>query len=454
MQESTANQRLVRWQWITLGTLLVGYAGYYVCRSNLSVATPSILQEFGSQGWDKRTLGTIVSAGVFVYALGKIANGLLADFISSRLIFLLGMLISAICTVAFGLGTTFGVLLFAWSSNRFVQSAGWGALVKLASRWFPSERHGSVMGVLCLSYLFGDALARLALGATIWFFGWLRTNGPGEYWPAAATDFLPWRWMFLVAAAVLAAIAAVSWVLLKESPVDVGAVEPPANPRNVFGPQGNQAKPQKLAELLWPLLSSLSFWLVLVMSLGLTLVRETFNTWTPTYLTEVCRLSVSAAGMSSAIIPLVGGVPALLAGLLADRLAARGRGVIMFTSLGLMSLSLGALTRVPAGTAAWIPIALMCSGFFFLIGPYTFLTGVLSLEFGGKRGSATAAGLTDAAGYLGAVLSGRWIGGIAQDHGWTPAFGVLAVCALVTTLAALLYWIWHDLRLGRAPRER
>jgi sugar phosphate permease len=36
-----------RWLWkLTIGlVLIVGYAGYYVCRSNLSVASPSLIKD-------------------------------------------------------------------------------------------------------------------------------------------------------------------------------------------------------------------------------------------------------------------------------------------------------------------------------------------------------------------------------------------------------------------------
>lgn len=429
---------------------MVGYVGYYICRSNLSIATPSILQEFGPAGWDKKSLGLITSIGTFVYALGKISNGFLADFFSSRRLFLLGMVGSVFCTLAMGLGTTFGVFLVAWSCNRFFQSAGWGALVKLASRWFPLQRHGLVMAVLCLSYLPGDGLARLFLSLTLWQFEQSQQGSASELAQSVET-LQPWRGMFFVAAAVLSIIAIASWFVLKESPSDVGADEPPANPRNVFHDRdAEQQKQFRVRDVLGQLLRSASFWLVLLMSLGLTLVREAFNTWTPTYLVEVCQLSKAQAGMSSAIIPMIGGVPALVAGLLADRLAQRGRGLIMLASLTLMSVALAFLARVPVGAEAWIPLAFMCATYFFLIGPYTFLTGVISLDFGGKRGAATAAGLTDAAGYLGAVLSGYWIGGIAQTRGWSPAFGVLATAGMGTTVAALAFWLWHDLRLFRS----
>jgi len=58
------DRRAGRWRGITLASLFTGYTGYYVCRSNLSVAGPLLLQEFGPSGMDKAALGAIASAGV------------------------------------------------------------------------------------------------------------------------------------------------------------------------------------------------------------------------------------------------------------------------------------------------------------------------------------------------------------------------------------------------------
>ena len=65
-----SDPKLVRWQGITLGTLFVGYVGYYICRSNLSVATPLILREYADQGLTKADMGLVASAAVFWYAIG------------------------------------------------------------------------------------------------------------------------------------------------------------------------------------------------------------------------------------------------------------------------------------------------------------------------------------------------------------------------------------------------
>ena len=83
--------KLNRWQYITMATLFTGYAGYYICRSNFSVATPLILAEYGDAGIDKAAIGSVASMGVLLYALGKITNGLSADFLGGRLLITRGM---------------------------------------------------------------------------------------------------------------------------------------------------------------------------------------------------------------------------------------------------------------------------------------------------------------------------------------------------------------------------
>jgi OPA family glycerol-3-phosphate transporter-like MFS transporter len=416
-----------RWRRITLLTLVTGYAGYYVCRSNLSVVTPLLLAE--EAGLTKQDIGLVASLGVLLYAAGKVSNGLLADFLGGRRLFLAGMVASAFCTVLFGLSAGLAAFFVFWALNRYVQSAGWGALMKIAARWFPASRHASVMGVLCLSYLLGDAAARFYLGFFI-------REGAG------------WRGVFFLSAGTLAALAVVGWFTLKESPREVGADEPPANPENVFGAAGESPRPEGLTRLLEPLLASPVFWLVCAMNVGLTLIRETFNFWTPTYLVEVAGLSEGVAAQASLLYPLTGAASAVLAGWLSDRL--RGRhGRIALPALVFATGALVLLSALPVRGEPAMALLLVSAVSFFVMAPYTFCSGVMALDLGGKRGSSTAAGLIDSAGYLGAVLSGWGIGALAQRAGWPTAFGALAAVAGLTTLTAVLYWLLHESSFGR-----
>lgn len=63
--------------------MVVGYAGYYVCRSDYSVAIPLLIADLSAHGVArdaaKIDLGRIASLAVLGYALGKFVSGPLAD---------------------------------------------------------------------------------------------------------------------------------------------------------------------------------------------------------------------------------------------------------------------------------------------------------------------------------------------------------------------------------------
>jgi len=426
------------WRAATLGTLFTGYAGYYVCRSNLSVASPLLLDD-PSLGLSKSGIGLVSSAGVTAYAIGKVTNGLLADATGGRLLFLLGMFASVVCTIAFGLSAGLGAFVVVWVLNRYVQSMGWVSLVKVSSRWFPLEIHATVLGILSMSYLLGDAVARFYLGSAI---------GLG----------LGWRGVFMVSATTLGIIAAIGVFTLKASPEDVGGVEPPDSPEALY--QGHTearvgrallTKPSVLFGHLKPLLSSPPFWLICGMNVGLTLVRETFLLWTPTFLYEVAGLSAARSAVGSLLFPLVGSAAALAAGVASDRLGGM-HGRVVLPCLGLLTLALLVLSASPVAGRPGLALVLIGCVAFVLLAPYSYYSGVMALDLGGRRGSATASGLIDSAGYLGAILSGYGIGSLAEAQGWGMAFRALAVVALATGALGAVYWLHQErTRLVKAP---
>lgn len=408
------------WQSATVAGLFIGYSGYYICRSNLAVATPLIISEFGDQGINKEVMGQIASLGVIFYSIGKVVNGVIGDFIGGRKVFLFGMAGSVVATVLFGLGTGLAVFFAAWAFNRAVQSMGWGGLVKVTAHWFSYRSYGKIMAFLSLSFLFGDIVAKLLLGQLI-AFG------------------LHWRELFFVAAGLLAVIGVIDIFLIKESPERMGFAAPPVNPDNLFTDAGTEEKAKSLKELLTPYFRSLSFGLVLVMSFGLTAIREAFNFWVPTYLFEVAGLKESSSSQFSSLFPLFGMVSILAAGYLSDTVAKGRRGVIILAACLPMTVILCLMAGNFSGD--WLPVIFISLVGLLLLGPYSFLAGAMSLDAGGRKGAATAAGLVDAVGYIGGTLS-LWLTGLlAQRVGWNGAFLVLAVIAGITAAAAgLFYW--------------
>lgn len=213
----TKPTRLLQWQVLTILVMFFGYVGYYLCRSNFSLALPLIADELVARGFSPAVarirLGTIASLGVAAYAFGKFPGGVLSDHLGGRRNFLIGMLGSVICILLFTVG---GVPLFtlAWVGNRLVQSLGWTGMVKVSSHWFSYHSYGTVMAVISLSFLFGDAASRT-------FLAWLLGKGLG------------WRGMFVVAAVILFFLFLLNALLLKETPKAIGEAEPEANPAAV-----------------------------------------------------------------------------------------------------------------------------------------------------------------------------------------------------------------------------
>lgn len=419
-----SRQPLNRSQVITLGMLFTGYVGYYFCRANLPVVTSQLMLE-QPEALTEQSIGFIVTAGIGAYLVGKLTTGPLCDFLDGKRMFVAGMILSIFFTVGAGLTVGFVSLLGFWIGNRYAQSIGWSGLVKVSSRWFPANQYGLVLGILSLSYQFGDSLAKLCLG------GLLKRG-------------LSSQGVFLASAAILATIAIITAVVLRASPLDVGEVEPEVNPGNVYGSAGADSHPEGLRSLIRPLLSNPTFWLVCILCAGLTFIRETLNFWTPLYLKNSLQLETSDAAMYSAILPLAGGAAAVIVGFGSDRWLAGRRSVVIAGCLALLTTLLVVMAIVTDRAGLSTQLALLSAVSFFLVGPYSTLGGAIALDLGARRGGATTAGLVDSAGYMAGMASGAIAGRLARD--WPTLFIVLAGAAGLALGAALVLWLGIERR--------
>lgn len=407
-------------QAIVIALLFGGYASLYFCRADLSVATPLLAKELARRGisYDDALvrIGAITSLGILAYAIGKPFIGGLGDYWGGRINFLMGLAGATLCTLVFACSGALPLFTTAWFLNRLVQSGAWAGLLKVSSRWFDYSSHGTVIGILSLSYLMGDAGAREWMGSLI-------AHGYG------------WRSLFMLAAAVSGAMFIASSALLRESRVAAGYGDTIANPVNVFA--RSKEPPATIRERLGPLVKSPAFLMVCVLSLVCTIVRETFNDWTPVYMRDFVHLGMSEAAGMSAIFPGVGAISVLLAGWLGDRLGSNGRPLVLFVGLTATAVALFFLTTIHrGGTDAALPIALIGLVAFCLLGPYAYLGGAMALDFGGKAAGAVASGIIDGVGYLGAVFAGVGGAKLAVAFGWRGVFATLAVIGTIGAIGA------------------
>jgi sugar phosphate permease len=95
----------------------------------------------------------------------------------------------------------------------------------------------------------------------------------------------------------------------------------------------------------------------------------------PTYFIEVAGLSKAEAASESALFPLFGGVSVLLAGFISEKLGRNGRAMIILIRLLLSSGGMWLLGHMRFGGSPAMPVWLVASVAFTLIGQYSYLAG-------------------------------------------------------------------------------
>jgi sugar phosphate permease len=406
-------QRDERAGWAVIGALVFGYVGIYLCRKNLAVAVPLLQDAYGA---NKEQVGRIASMGTLAYAVGKFVTGPLVDRVGARRGFLMSLGAVAVLGAAGAFAPGLGVLTLFYALNRFAGSAAWGAMVKLVPSWFRPARTGTVMAVLSLSYVAGGALATLLARQVL-------TLGGG------------WRAVMGVPALVLVAIAIACAGFVRVGP-RVPAAEHSAvsvEPQSIVEPQ-TIGRWSAVVELL----RRPQFLVVCALSFTLTLMRESFNTWSVDFLISVQSgvKSIPTAALQSIGFDLAGAVSILGAGWAYDRVSPARRRWAMAATLAALAGVLAVLPRVAA--AAPLAGALLVGLVGLLVyGPYSLLAGALAVETGGARLAATSAGIIDGVGYIAGALAGTVLGRMLDAGGYGLGFGGLAVMTATAAVLAL-----------------
>lgn len=154
------------------------------------------------------------------------------------------------------------------------------------------------------------------------------------------------------------------------------------------------------------------------------------NTWLPTYGTEVLSLSLGAAGIVAALVPLVGIVARIAGGSLSTRLGGRRRPVL---GGGLLT-GLALLVAIPLVDEFLLFVVLLAVGAFTVqLGTGVYYVFIRELSTPGTEGTSltvmTTIGFT---GSFVAPIAGGWL---IETYSWTVAFGTFAAVGLLGVLA-------------------
>jgi len=147
-----------------LASFLVPYTG-----SSITVALPAIAAQFNA---DAVTLGWITSAYIVSAALFIVPFGRLADILGRKKIFVLGVLIFTVASLASALATTAGILIAA----RFVQGIGGAMLfatsVAMVTQVYGPGERGWALGITIATVYAGLSIGPFLGGILTDHFGW------------------------------------------------------------------------------------------------------------------------------------------------------------------------------------------------------------------------------------------------------------------------------------------
>ncbi|MBC7255930.1 MAG: MFS transporter [Chloroflexi bacterium] len=388
-------------RWRIFALCWVTYAAFYLGRVNLAVAMPAIQTHFG---WSKGTVGLIGSTLYWSYAIGQLVNGALGDRASARAFVGLGMLLSALLNLLFGSLGALGAMALVWGLNGWVQSMGWGPLVKTLSRWFSAEKRGLLSALFAPCYVAGHAVSWLLAGRLVSAWGW--------------------RAAFWVPGALLLG-GAIFWAL--------NARDDPTLPRGKLTLWGQGPSPLRLGSVFRALGTPGLRW-GLIVGFFSGMVKDALSLWAPTYLLEVQGLPLGVAAGWAAAIPFAGGAGAFLSGLVLHRSSHQREapivvGAASLVAAGAMGLLLLNGRTSPLGALAALTLSALGSH-----GMNALLMTSLPLRLGGEGNVSSAAGALDFISYVGGGLSGALTGYLLDGFGWPAVFGLW----LIATFAILL----------------
>ncbi len=389
--------------WFPLG---ITYATLYMGRYNFNASKGAIGTTFH---FDKAQMGIVATAGFWTYALSVIINGPLADRFGGRKAILLGTLGAAILNLLIGLMFYSGGwdsklilgLSFLYAVNMYFQSFGALSVVKVNAAWFHHRERGVLGGMFGSMISLGYALA-------YGICGWIVMNMP--LWA-----------VYVIPSATILTMFTVDLFLVKNRPSDAGHVDfdtgdEPDAPRPLGAPPIDEERPP-FFDVAKKVLSNRVIRILAVAEFCTGFVRQGLLLYFPEFLEEVHHVKRGTDLYQVASLGItVGGIAGALAcGVLSDFFFQSRRAPVAFIFYLGQIVSILILGWAPTPFLASFMVGFSCM---WIFGVHGMLSGTASMDFGGKKAAATAAGLLDGVQYIGAGLTGVGLGWLLDRYHW------------------------------------
>lgn len=396
------NKSITSWQVKIFLLCWLAYTSAYLCRTNLAIAMPAMMNAYG---WDKTSVGLIGSLFFWTYAVGQLINGIIGDKAKARSFIFIGLCGSAITNLIVGQATNLTLIIVLWGLNGFFLSMLWGPIMKTFSYWFSHEKRTRIAIGISTSMIAGYLIAWGIIGHII-----------------AHTS---WQWAFKLPGIIVLTYAFIWLWQMRNHPQDVGFI----SPNKLLTSNLKEEKANKTFPSLWKIIIASNLLLIALVCICETVLKEGITQWGPTFLKETHHLTQQSLASLSLLVPFMSFFGILFAGWLNKKFNLQEKVTIMVL-LGLGSLScLGMYLILDVNLYASTTFLGCASSFMY--GADALLFGVIPLHFAKYNKVSGVAGFLDFCSYMGVGLAGFLTGLISSNFGWRSIIILWALLTLI-----------------------
>lgn len=402
----------------------VGYAAYYLVRSNFTLSSTYLIKEYGFTTTEYGLLGSVTA---IVYGLSKFFMGNLSDKAYAQRFIAVGLFISAIINICFGFASSFGMILTLLVFNNIFQGMGAPPCSTVMTKWFSKKERGTKTGLWNISHNIGAMLVPPLVGIGVGIFG-------ESHWQAG---------VFIFPAIIAMVISILMWINAKDTPESAGL--PPIDEyRNDYedlekADNANKMSPKEI--LMKYVVKNKFIWYLCIANAFVYLIRFGVINWVPIYLTTVKGFTKTEAHAAYSIFEFMAIPSSLIVGLLSDKLFKGKRmPLCVFSMVGVV---IGTLVYWQASNILVVSAAVSIIG--CLIYVPQFLIGLSAMELVPKFAVGTTVGMCGLFGYLGgSLVANAAIGVIVDRSGWDGCFILLLAGGILSTVFLFIVQFGHE----------
>ncbi len=427
------NRRFINW--FPMG---LTYALLYMGRYNLTVSKNAL-----GDLMTKSDFGMIFGIGAVIYALSFLINGPLVDRIGGKkgiliaavgagsMNLLMGLYLKNILSSgnpsSANLVTVFSIL---YGANMYFQSYGAVSIVKVNAHWFHINERGTfsgIFGVMISSGIFlaFDVTSRILNSSLVKGKGF---EGGDALW-----------WAFLSPALLLFVLFAIEIFLLRDTPEKAGFKNFDTGDASSGEDMEKKVPP---LHLIKKILTNPVIMTVAAIEFCTGILRNGVMHWYPIYAKEQVieglkggwSFTLENWGLILMVAGILGGN---IAGIVSDKLFQSRRAPSAAFLYGVLILS--AFVMVPSLGNGWVLAILIFLMSISVIGTHGLLSGTATMDFGGRKGAATAVGIIDGFVYLGTAVQSFSLGFLtSKNWSYWPIF--LIPFGIIGFLLLLKIW--------------